>query len=993
MSQPRKHPETATPQAAALRQLAEAQLALEASVPAVETLTAMSAEHIRSLLLDLRVYQIELEMQNEELRQTQTELAAAQDRYFNLYDSAPVAYVTLNRDGLILDANLAATTLLGMSRDALLKHLLASFIFQDDLPQFSRYRSSLCASGDKQICELRIAKKDQAPVWVWLSAAPAQSASGEAICSVVMTDISERKQDQLVAHRLAALVESSNDAIIGKDLHGIVTSWNRGAEQVFGYLADEMVGSSIVRLIPVDLLAEEEQILEQIRHGQSVERFETLRLTKDGHLIDVALSVSPIIDGAGTVIGVSKVARDITERKRAANFLHLVLKSIPDFVFWKDRNLAFLGCNEAFAKAAGANSPEEIIGKTDYDMPWQKFEADAYVAVDRRVMESNQPEYHIIEPQLQADGKQAWLETCKVPLHDEQGQVIGVLGTYMDITERKQAEEQLLTTIQQLEATTARAHQLATQAEMANIAKSEFLANISHEIRTPMNGVIGMNGMLLDTELSPEQHHYAETVRHSGEAMLELINDILDFSKIEAKKLVLEELDFDLATLLDDFTSSIALQAHDKGLALRCATDPAVPMRLRGDPGRLRQILTNLGSNAIKFTDHGEVVIHVAVEELSVGDALLRFVVRDTGIGIPASKLGLLFDKFSQLDASITRRFGGTGLGLAISKQLAELMGGEVGVTSEEGKGSEFWFTARLGRQTATARLLPRVSAAPSVSDLLDMLGGRKGRILVAEDNITNQQVTLALLKKLGLRADAVANGAEAVHALSVLPYDLVLMDVQMPVMDGIEATRQIRRLHAPSRNRSLPIIAMTAYAMGGDRERFLAAGMNDYVPKPVSPQALATTLGNWLPARATAAAEPPMVTAAEQAAVATAPAPAARIFDQDGFMSRMLEDDAVAHHIIECFLSDLPQQIAALIAAVRAGDTDTLAAAAHTIKGAAANVSGERLHAVALAIEEAALAGDLAAVAPHLPELDAQFARLREIMSRILKSHYDPPT
>ncbi|MCD6406243.1 MAG: response regulator [Planctomycetes bacterium] len=705
------------------------------------------------------------------------------------------------------------------------------------------------------------------------------------------------------------------------------------------------------------------------------------------------------------------------------------------------------------------------------------------------------------------------------------------VGIVRDVTERKRAEEAVRqardeaeAANRELESAIEKANALAVEASGASTAKSAFLANMSHEIRTPMNGVIGMTGLLLDTELTDEQRDYAETVRSSAEALLEIINDILDFSKIEAEKAELETIDFDLRTTLEGLSDIVAVKAQEKGLEFVCLVDSEVPSLLSGDPGRLRQVLINLVGNAVKFTSQGEVAIWVTLEKEDSKSAVVRFAVSDTGIGIPPEKIESLFEAFSQADATTTRKYGGTGLGLAISKRIVEMMGGRLVAESEEGHGSKFSFAVRFDKQPAgrepvldidedirgrrilivddneTGRLaltgilrswgcrcegapsgeaaLEKLRAAVAEGDpfevaVLDMvmpemdgkmlgekiksdpdlqetvlvmmtgfgkrgdaaalekigfsaymrkpirqsqlrdciqaaLGrksqGAKGaggtlvtrhtlaeahksrvRILVAEDIETNRKVALKLLEKLGYRADAVANGREAVEALKTTAYDIVFMDVQMPEMDGFTATRAIRDEASGVLNHDTVVVAMTAHAMKGDREDCLEAGMNDYISKPLRSEALAEVIAKWAfrekPPQEEPSQEKPSQEDSPQESRPPEPAgPEEIAFDRTDLMDRLDGDEEFLREIVAAFIADAPRQIDGLRDALADGDAAEVRRRAHALKGASANISAVWMQRVSLEMEMAGEAGDLEKAAFLLERLSQEFETFKSV-------------
>ena len=947
------------------------------------------------------------------------------------------------------------------------------------------------------------------------SAAPIHDAAGAVIGTVlVFRDVTEerRRREKLRESeaRFNQLAVQSRTVAWEVDAQGLFTYMSHVSTLVLGYDPLEVVEEMhFYDLHPEEgRAAFKEAAFEMFKRKESFNNLINPMRAKDGHVVWVSTSGIPVLNPDGTLRGYHGSDTDITERKLAEEAnkrkderLRLMLEGIPNPAWLVTKDHLILSQNAAAEKLGtkagspcwrhthGLNALPEA-NREAAATPLPGSDAACGFCLSEEAFAKNAPLNREVEF---AD---RIYDTWWVPLGADV-----YLRYAIDVTKYKNMEEEL--------------HLAREKAEMANHAKSEFLANMSHEIRTPMNGIIGMTGILLDTDLSDEQRKYAETVRASGESLLGLLNDILDFSKMEAGKLDLEMLDFDLRALLDDLSQLVALSAQSKGLEFICAVAPDVPSHLSGDSGRLRQVLLNLTSNAVKFTLHGEIAVRASLVSETASEAVVHFSVRDTGIGIAADKRDSIFHEFTQEDASTARRYGGTGLGLAISKRLVMLMGGEIGVISEKDKGAEFWFTARFAKQTAvrvsdgsplaeltgthilvvddnatnrevlmaqlqawgaravavqdgpTALLAIRqardtgdpflaavldmqmpgmdgITLAKAIKDdvglkdtflvLLTSLGKRFDshhlreigisacltkptkqselfdslaavlagqhvtpslraiapsrptrnlrnggfRVLLVEDNIVNQQVAAGILKKLGLRTDAVANGAEAVRSLETLPYDLVLMDVQMPVMDGLEATRTIRDPQSAVQNHRVPIIAMTANAMRNDREKCLSAGMDDYVSKPVFPKALAEVLEKWLPKDRDETNRPVPFEANANARSFPAADPSDSVFDKAAMMSRLMGDDDLALKVIAAFLEDIPKQIVVLRTYLQKEDFSCSERQAHTIKGASANLGGDACSAVACEIEKACKACNSKAALAQLPQLESQFARLK---------------
>ena len=863
------------------------------------------------------------------------------------------------------------------------------------------------------------------------------------------------------ADTLATLLASVNDLVWCTSVDGSELLYvNTAAERIYGRPLSELIKNPdlwLEAIHPDDREAVTKNLSRILKEREISQEYRIIR--PDGEIRWLQDRLNVVCDSDGNTLCVGGIGTDITDRKRAEQALsesetvyRSLSENLPLNVVLNDVNGRLTFGNKSYCEMMG-HPLSELLGKTDGDL-FPAEQAEKYRDDDRRVLATDK-RFHDVEKHVTADGRSTYVEVLKLPVYDAAGDAIGVQCIFWDVTDRVQAQQQLVVAKE--------------EAVAANSAKSDFLANMSHEIRTPMNAIIGMTELLQDTELADSQAEYVRMVNESGESLLSLINDILDFSKIEAGKLELESIPFNLHDTLGDTMKSLAIRAHRSNLELAFHIDPDLPEVLIGDSGRLRQVVVNLVGNAIKFTERGEVVLDVKCDSEGPGGLNLKFAISDTGIGIAQDKLERIFEAFEQADSSTTRRHGGTGLGLAICARLTHLMGGRIWAESEEGKGSTFCFTAQFevsaGEANRKCKLPPpklrgmkvlivddnstnrrileemiRVRGMQPVvsadanqaielmreahsngedfplvltdvnmpdndgftltewiksdeflqsavvmvltsgdrpgdlkrcrelgvaahlmkpvkqSELLNAIVVAFGistaeqdsredtpsgptvevpplRILLAEDAIPNQLLAVGLLKKWNHTITIANNGKQAIALLETKPFDLVLMDVQMPEMDGLEATAAIRRMESARElplqpKRHIPIIATTAHAMKGDEERCRQAGMDGYVSKPIRVKKLHEQIAQFY--------SQPASTETANADAPKSTQPVGEAIDWSVAMESVQGDEELLRVVAKAFLVERKEQQRQLRTSIESGDADGIRRTAHLLKGVA---------------------------------------------------------
>jgi PAS domain S-box-containing protein len=905
-----------------------------------------------------------------------------------------------------------------------------------------------------------------------------------------------------IDHSYRALADILPICLLFKDRDGRFVFANRALLDFMGKELGDLVDKFDSDLFPQQLAdVYRRDDLDVMKSGEVLQGVEE-HIADDGQ-IWIERIKGPLVSAGGAVIGVQILFWDVTQRKVAEAalaqerfLLTTLLDNIPDSIYFKDQDSRFLRSSRSLAEKCRLSNADEVLNKTDADL-FTREHAEQARDDELHIMETGDPIVGRVERETWPERDDTWCSTTKMPLRDGEGAVIGTFGISRDITELIQVEEQL--------------REARDSADAANQAKSEFVANMSHEIRTPMNGIIGMAELLADTGLNPDQQEYLNMIQQSAGSLLGLLNDILDFSKIEAGKLELESIPFNLSESVGRTTQTLSARAAEKGLELACRIPAELPERLIGDPGRLRQVLVNLVGNAIKFTDQGEVAVNVESRSQVDDRVVLHFSVRDTGIGIPEKKQQIIFEAFSQADASTTRKYGGTGLGLAIASQLVRLMGGSIWLESELGRGTEFHFTAdfqlsdeqpaqtsfqmssltnlptlvvddnatnriilqemlkswnldptvvdggvtaltelqRAANDGAPYRLIVldcmmpgmdgfslaqlvvgnanlddpvmiMVSSAARPGDatrcrevgivrhmtkpviksdlfetILEAMGqhdidtesmvpenaslvGAPLHILLVEDGVINQRVATGFLERAGHRVSLANNGKEAVDAIENQTFDLVLMDVQMPVMDGHAATVIIREREKQT-GEHIQIISMTAAAMKGDRERCLAAGMDAYISKPIDVEELLKSIAEHGGGQV-ADDSPETVLGSSSSAVED------NIVDFKSAEKNVPGGEKILRELGGLFLGECPRLLGELVAAVGESDVTTAQRAAHTLKSNATIFAATPLADIAAKIEKFAARKRLGDVERLVPGIELAGERVCQAIRDWLK-------
>ncbi|MFP4236600.1 MAG: ATP-binding protein [Desulfonatronovibrio sp.] len=887
-----------------LRERAEKRLAGTSA-----TVENLSLEEIKTLVHDYQVHQMELELQNEELRDTQKQLAKTRDEYASLYNDAPVGYLTVDSNGIILQANETFASMLGLGPDNFSGQALAKFLNPADQSSFhGRFKAFFKNPTGKQLNFKLSAREKSIPVKCVgrLINHPYKRSNQKQVPQLllVISDISQQvfAEETLQEAKKALMREAS----VNRSLADIASTMT----QPDTTLTD---------------IANEVQL-----HSQQLTR-------------------SPF----GFVSSIDPETRD--------NMIHTfsaMMDSSSCHV--QDKKVSFPRGKSSYPGLWGhcLNTCE----------PFFTNDPDSHPSA-RGLPKGHVPLKSFLSAPAIYEGKLYGQIAVANADHDYTSEDLKTISAMAHLfamaVARWRSENELRKALH--------------QAKEATRAKSEFLANMSHEIRTPMNAIIGMTGLLLDTDLNPRQTEFARIIRSSGNILLGLINDILDISRIEANKFELEKKVFDLKDPIEDTIRILEHQAEEKNLKIHMDIDPKVHTFLYGDPGRLQQILLNLIGNAVKFTEKGEIRFSVANEHPVKDDhppehqVLLRFSVQDTGIGMNKDKTDKLFTPFYQLDSSITRRYGGTGLGLALSKRLVEMMGGDIQAQSIEGKGSTFTFTAAFEKRSR--KDLPEADhqqITGSVQEKIDDTSDSARDILLVEDNHTNQIVAKAILKKIGWNnIDTADNGREALNLLSSKKYILVLMDCHMPQMDGFETTEAVRRGEAGSLNQNIPVIAMTALAMESDREKCFASGMDGYLSKPIRPEVLSRTISDVLGDK-----RPPTETSTAPDSLDSPE----KVFDKNEFLYRIMDDQELMKMILQQFFEESSTRLKQLKDCVDKENPLKAGELAHSIKGIASNVSASLVADISREMEKLGKNEDLAGVIRMLPDLEKELARFRQV-------------
>jgi PAS domain S-box-containing protein len=772
-------------------------------------------------------------------------LEQSEARSRNLFENVPIGIYRTTPDGRVLLANPALVRMSGYG--SFLELSARSLKEQGFEPEYAResFKAELERVGEILGREALWRTTDGRTITVRENARVVRDEAGAILYyeGTVEDVTARRRAERALAEansKLEAVIRQSPLAISTLDLKGRVTSWNPAAERIFGWAEDELLGGKI----PIFRYGDQElrRRLEACHRGEFVRGGERQTVRKDGAPLEASLWTAALRDVSGSVTGSLVMLADDTERKRREAQLfdteqryRELFENAHDIVYSIDLEGNYTSINKAGERLLGYQRAE-LLRMNIVDL----LEPDQieYVRQKIEVRLAGAPALPFEITCRKKDGSRLELEVSgRLMFRD--GKPVAIQGITRDITERKQWERQLEQSAQELKQKNAALSEALAAAREASEAKSRFLANMSHELRTPIHGVFGMTDLLLASTLSAEQREYSEAIRLSAEALLATISDILDVTKIEAGRLALDPAPFDPRSMVDDVVRGFRPKAERKRIGLNCSIGDGLPEMVRGDIGRLRQVLTNLVGNALKFTEHGEVEVRLAADEETERRATLLFTVADTGIGVAPEHALTIFGAFAQVDNSSTRRYDGAGLGLAISKHLIENMGGSIGFENRPGGGSKFWFRVPLAKQP--------VAPAAEVRGAEELPGKPRGtaRVLLADDNELNRRIGLRMLERAGYEVAAVTNGKLAVTEVLTGRYDAVLMDVQMPEMDGFEATAQIRREEGLARH--TPVIAMTARASSGDRERCISAGMDDYISKPVSRQELILAIERWL--------------------------------------------------------------------------------------------------------------------------------------------------